>query len=249
MGITVFILALLVAGIFSAYRSNLGKFLDAVASPAVSGSYPDSVQCFLVMVSGVRRSGRLIAVGIFACLFLFALSALPWYAALASPFLFLLVFVASWTLLPGIDHCFYHRRFDTIIRRLCRQCGISEDAAGEIVQKAIRRVLEEDVPPGGLSAAEMNAARKTEVYCVYYDDRFEQFSGEASSFLHSVCPTMEDADELVATRPLYGAEYLDGYQRLGPYNLAGLLESGVVSADGVRRLMRGERCRPEETAG
>ena len=93
---------------------------------------------------------------------------------------------------------------------------------------------------GELTSDEREAAFKLDVYLVWYDDRFERFSDTPSSFLHAVCLSREQAEELVRRRPFDGEGNWDGYEMSGPSNLLQDYAENFVNIQQVRQLLRGE---------
>jgi hypothetical protein len=95
----------------------------------------------------------------------------------------------------------------------------------------------------GLTAKQRERAAGLQCYMVYYDDKFEQFSDEPSSFLSAVYLSREEADAHVNRNPL--SESWDGFESMGPYNLLEEFDQGFVSAEQVRRLLKGEPSGPK----
>lgn len=91
-----------------------------------------------------------------------------------------------------------------------------------------------------MNAKEREAAFNLDVYLVWYDDRFERFSDTPSSFLHAVCLTREQAEELVSRRPFNGEGNWDGYEMSGPSNLLQDYADNFVNIQQVRQLLHGE---------
>ena len=69
----------------------------------------------------------------------------------------------------------------------------------------------------------------------------EYFSGESSSFLAAVCLKEEEAIEFVRRRPLHAdGNHGDGYELGSEVDLLEGCDSGIISVEQVRQILRGE---------
>ena len=94
---------------------------------------------------------------------------------------------------------------------------------------------------GPLTNKEMDMASKMTVWLVWYDDRFEWFESERSSFLACVWTTREDAEAKVRERPFHEEGNIgDGFEISGPYNLLEEYNTRVVNSDPVGQLFSGQ---------
>lgn len=92
----------------------------------------------------------------------------------------------------------------------------------------------------GLTPDERAAAAQRRVYTVWYQDRFGYVADREPAAVVALCEKEEEAQEIVRLRPL-PASLGDGYEYDGPWDLLAIYEDGTVTAEQVRRFLRGER--------
>lgn len=169
-----------------------------------------------------------------------------WYYLFVSLFVYFFGYIVAGLIFPEPFTDFYARRTIRSVRKFVLDRQKSETVIAQIERlsglwttEGGRRRLDR-IWKGPLSYEERESASNLEVYLVWYDDRFERFSETASSFLHAVCLTREEAEKLVSRRPFHDEGNWDGYEMSGPSNLLKDFVDGFVSVEQVRQLLRGE---------
>lgn len=258
MVLSIFIILLFLVALLFAHAFNLQATAVAIAKRLS----PDYKLPPISLLDSLTRNGQTANFGIFLGSFLIFSLLLILYIAifmdgwhillsLSSPILlFFTIVLCGAIILPAERSDFYIEQ----VRRGLMKLQIhyhkkgnneKEKEADEILE-LINRIASDfkvtDVqilPSGPLSQEERRATSKLQVYLVWYDDKFE--SEGTSSFLHAVCLTEQEAQEIVNRRPLHAeGNWGDGYAYQGSSNLLQAYDSNLVSEEQVRQLLRGE---------
>lgn len=169
-----------------------------------------------------------------------------WYFIFLTPIAFISGYILGGMILPEQFSQWYAQRTARAIQKTNLDAGQKSKIIHEIERlssmwgdgggkRRADRIWKSELKPD-----EREAAFKIDVYLVWYDDRFERFSETQSSFLHAVCLTREQAEELVSRRPFNGEGNWDGYEMSGPSNLLQDYADNLVNIQQVRQLLRGE---------
>lgn len=173
-------------------------------------------------------------------------SVVHWRYFFFTPAIFFIGYLAASLLLPNPFSKFYSTRTVRAIKKSVidsHQCDtlvkwIEQIASGWKSESGKQRL--KITWSGPLTSAERYAAFKLNVYFVFNSNRLLSRSEAASSSLYAVCHTHNEAEKLANTKPFSNNKNGNDYEIRGPSNLLHEFVSGLVSAEQVRQLLRGE---------
>jgi hypothetical protein len=238
----IFLLLLALDALCITHQNRRGNLLRVLRGTG-SLSHPDSVsKAALDILRRVQRGRYFALLIVFLGALAYGLFFLPWYIAMMSP-VFLGAGIFLWGLiLPDYSSAWYLERFRRTLRRLQVRGRISDEDSQRLLHwiEGMTAPVRTGSGPT-LTQEERDRAAGIRVHLVWYDDKFEYFSGESSSFLAAVCLKEEEAIEFVRRRPLHGdGNYGDGYELGSEVDLLEGCDSGIISVEQVRQILRGE---------